>query len=147
MCKIKAEDFAENYYQLPEKSITLFSTGSKNFQLINDHEILASGHLYDIVKTKISNGETLYYTYSDEEEDADVKQLTDWGKSNAEDKSMPTKTISLHLGKYFGIKKYSNSFLTEQLNLLRYGRLTNDLFLYISPLQHIFSPPPNNLFS
>lgn len=147
LCKIKAEDFADTYYRLPEKSLTIFSSGNKNFQFNNDDEILADGKLYDIVKTEIINGATYYFTLSDEEEDNYVQQLGEWSKSNTEEKSLPSKTISLHIGKYFTIKKECET------NLHLYFRVTddvsykNDLFIYISPFINIFSPPPDNLLS
>ena len=147
LCKIKTRDYADGYYQLREKSYKLFLSASKDFQLINDHEILAKGNLYDIVKTEISNGITLYYTLSDEEEDVYVQQLTNWGKTNPEEQSLPIKTVGLHIAKFFDIKKYNYSSLTELLRLHANVRSYSDLFLYTSPLQNIFSPPPNNLLS
>ena len=147
LCKIKAQDYTEGFYQLREKSLTLFSSGSKDFQLINDDEILAGGNLYDIVKTEIRDGKTLYYTLSDEAEDVYVQQLADWGKSNSEEQSLPTKTVGLHIAKYFDIKEHSYSSLKNILRLHKNIRSSNDLFLYISPLKNIFSPPPNNFLS
>jgi hypothetical protein len=147
LCKIKAQDFAEGYYQLREKKLTIFSSGAKEFQLINDHEILAKGNFYDIVKTEISGGKTLYYTLSDDEEDAYLQQLSAWGKSNSEEQSLPTKTVGLHIAKYFDIKEHSYSSLNNILRLHSNVKSSNDLFLYISPLKNIFSPPPNNFLS
>lgn len=147
LCKIKAQDYADGYYQLREKSLTLFSSASKEFQLINDDEILAGGKLYDIVKTEISDGKTLYYTLSDEEEDAYVQQLGDWGKSNSEEQSLPTKTVGLHIAKFFDIKKCSYSSSKDFLRLYSNVRSYNDLFLYTSPQQNIISPPPDNFLS
>jgi hypothetical protein len=147
LCKIKAQDYSDGYYQLREKSLTLFSSDAKNFQLINDDEILAGGNLYDIVKTEISNGKTLYYTLSDEAEDVYVQQLSDWSKSNSAEQSLAAKTVGLHIAKYFDIKEHSFSSLKNILRLPSNVRSSNDLFLYISPFQNIFSPPPDNFLS
>ena len=147
LCKIKAQDYADGYYQLKEKKLTTFSSGANNFQLINDDEILAGGNLYDIVKTEITNGKTLYYTLSDEAEDVYVQQLSDWSKSNSAEQSLPTKTVGLHIAKYFDIKEHNFSPLRNILRLHSNVRSSNDLFLYISPFQNIFSPPPNNFLS
>lgn len=147
LCKIKAHDYADGYYQLREKALILFSEGSKEFQLINDDEILSDGKLYDIIKKEISDGKTLYYTLSDDEEDAYVQQLGDWGKLNSEEQSLPTKTVGLHIAKFFDIKKGSYSSLKNILRLHSTVRSSNDLFLYTSPQQNIISPPPDNFLS
>jgi len=147
LCKIKARDYSDGYYQLKEKTYKLFSSASKDFQLVNDHEILAEGKLYDPVKTEISNGKTLYYTLSDEEEDVYVQQLSNWGKSNSEEQSLPTKTVGLHIAKYFDITEHNYSSLNNIFRLHSNVRSSNDPFLYKSPLKNIFSPPPNNFLS
>jgi hypothetical protein len=147
LCKIKAQDYTEGFYQLLEKSLTLFSSDSKDFQLINDDEILAGGNLYDIVKTEISNGKTQYYTLSDEAEDVCIQQLAGLSKSNSTEQSLPGKTVGLHIAKFFDIKKYNCSSLTELLRLHTSVRYSNDLFVYTSPLKNIFSPPPDNFLS
>ncbi len=146
-CKIKARDYTDDYYQLREKSLTLFSPGSEDFQLVNDDEILAGGNLYDIVKTETNNGKTLYYALSDEEEDACIQQLAGLSKSNPEEQSLPTKTFGLHIAKYFEITNDSYSSLKSFLCVHDKVSLSNDLFLYLSPLKNIFSPPPDNFLS
>ena len=147
LCKIKAQDYTDGFYQFREKTLTIFSSGAKEFQLINDDEILAGGNLYDIVKTKIRDGKILYYTLSDEAEDVYVQQLSDWSKSNSEEQSLPTKTVGLHIAKYFDIKEHSFSSLKNILRLHSDVSSSNDLFLYLSPLKNIFSPPPDNFLS
>jgi len=147
LCKIKARDFADTYYQLPAKSLTLFSSDDNNFQLINDHEIMSGANLYDIVKTKISNGKTIYYTLSDEEEDMYVQQLNDWGKSSSREQSLPAKTVGLHIGKYFEVIQYKAPVFTTSLRVHPSVKLSNDLFQYVSPLKIVFSPPPDLFLS
>jgi hypothetical protein len=146
LCKIKAEDYADSYYQLPEKTLTIFSSDDKDFQINDDHEIVADGHLYDIIKTEMRNGKKLYYVLSDQEEDGYVKQLTEWGKSNSEEKSLPTKAVGIHIGKYFEKVKYC-PFAFSLLRVRQHVKLSNDLFQYISPLKIVFSPPPDLLVS
>ena len=147
LCKIKAQGYADGYYQLREKSLTLFTSDSKKFQLVNDDEILAGGKLYDIMRKEISNGKTLYYTLSDEEEDAYVQQLGNWGKLNSEEQSLPTKTVGLHIAKYFDIKESGYYALKELFRLSSNVRYSNDLFLYVPPQLNIISPPPDNFLS
>lgn len=144
---MKAQDYTDGYYQLREKSLTLFSPGVQDFQLVNDDEILAGGNLYDIVKTEINNGKTLYYALSDEEEDACIQQLAGLGKSNSEEQSLPGKTVGLHIAKYFEITNDSYSSLKSFLRVHDTVSSSNDLFLYVSPLKYIFSPPPDNFLS
>lgn len=99
------------------------------------------------MKKEISNGKKLYYTLSDEEEDAYVQQLGNWGKLNSEEQSLPAKTVGLHIAKYFDIKESGYYALKEVFRLSSNVRSSNDLFLYISPQQNIISPPPDNILS
>ena len=143
MCKIKARDCADGYYQLKEKNYKLFSSEAKDFKLINEHEILADGNLYDIIKTETRDGKICYYTLSDEEEDMYVQQLNDLGKSNSQEQSLPAKTVGLQIGKYFEDIKYNSLVFIKSLPVHEPEELSNDLFQYASPLKIVFSPPPN----
>ncbi len=147
MCKIKARDYADGYYQLKEKTYKLFSSGSKEFKLINNHEILADGNLYDIVKTETRDGKTLYYALGDEEEDRYVQQLNNLGNSNSQEQSLPAKTVGLQIGKYFEVIKYQSPVFITLLRVHESVKLSNDLFQYISPLKIVFSPPPDLIIS
>ncbi len=143
---MKAEEYADTYYQLPEKTFTIFSSDDKDFQFNDDHEILANGNLYDIVKTEIRNGKTFYYALSDLEEDSYVHQLAKWGKSNSGEQSLPGKTVDIHIAKYFEIIKYYPPVFTL-LRVHETVKLSNSLFQYISPLKIVLSPPPDFLLS
>ena len=144
---MKASNYSDDYYQLKEKTYKLFSSASKDFQLINDHEILANGNLYDIVKTETVNGKTMYYTFSDEEEDRYVQQLNDWGKSSSQEQPLPAKTVGLHIGKYFEVIKYNSPVFATSLRVHETVKLSNDLFQYVSPLKIVFAPPPDLIVS
>jgi hypothetical protein len=144
---MKARDYSDDYYQLKERTYKLFSSASKEFQLVNDHEILAGGNLFDIVKTETVNGKTLYYTFCDEEEDGYVQQLGRWGKSCSQEQSLPPKTEGLQIGKYVGAIKYYSPVFTTSLRVNDSFKLSNDLFQYISPLKIVFSPPPDLIVS
>lgn len=146
LCKIKADEYSDADY-IPAKSLVVFSSGTKGIELVNKNEILADGKLYDIVKTAISNGITLYYTLSDEDEDGYVQNLTDWAKSNSEEKSLPAKTINLHLAKYFTAEKYHHYHTVSSLHGSPGVNTASDSFFYTSPYKNIFSPPPDNLLS
>jgi hypothetical protein len=89
----------------------------------------------------------LYYTLSDEDEDEYVQNLTDWEKNNSREKSLPGKTIIVHLAKYFTDEKYQYPLLASSLHLSTDVKTVSDSFLYTSPFKNIFSPPPDNLLS
>ena len=112
-----------------------------------DHEIIAGGKLYDIVKTETTGGKIRYYAISDQEEDAYVQHLSDWRNANSEDKSLPGKSVALHVGKYF---EKVHSCLPAFGGTGRLGlkvTIRNDLFRYQSPLHLVFSPPPEPCIS
>jgi hypothetical protein len=145
LCKIKADEYSDADY-IPAKSLSVFSSDTKGIKMVDKNEILVAGKLYDIVKTQISNGITLYYALGDEDEDKYVQNLTDWEKNNSEEKSMPGKTINLHLAKYFTVEKYHDP-VSPLLHLRIDVKTASDSFFYTSPLKNIFSPPPDNLLS
>jgi hypothetical protein len=146
LCKIKADEYSNADY-MPAKSLIVFSSGTKGLERVDKKEILVDGKLYDIVRTETSNGITLYYTISDEEEDEYVQNLTDWEKNNAEEKSLPGKTINLHMAKYFTAEKYHGPLSVSLLHPCTDVNTASDSFFYASPYKNIFSPPPNNLLS
>ena len=100
--------------------------------------------MYDIVKTEINDGIISYYTLSDEEEDGYVQSLTDWAGNNTEEKKLPAKTITFHLAKYFTVEKYAYPF-SFSLPAHNNVKTESDHFFYPSPLENIFSPPPDNI--
>ncbi|MDP4284905.1 MAG: hypothetical protein Q8891_10795 [Bacteroidota bacterium] len=108
---------------------------------------MADGKLYDIVKTEIRNGVTLYYALHDQEEDKDVKDLADWGKNNSPDNPLPGKTTRPELAKYFRMEKLPVSPALSYLHSSTDIKTINDCFLYASPLKIIFVPPPDSLLS
>ena len=116
----------------------------KGIKRVDKNEILVDGKLYDIVETQFSNGIILYYTISDEDEDEYVQNLTDWGKNNQEN-SLPGKTISIHLAKYFTIEKYHHPVSASSIHLRTGMKTVSDSFFYASPFINIFSPPPDLL--
>lgn len=143
---MKAEYYADTYYQLPEKTLTIFSSGDKDFQFNDDHEILANGNLYDIVKTEIRDGKTFYYALSDLEEDSYVDQVAKLSKSSSGEKSLPAKSVDIHIGKYYEIiKHYPRA--CALLRVRETVKISNFLFQYTSPLKTVFSPPPDFLLS
>ena len=147
LCKIKADNYSDAEYKIPEKFLVIFSSDTKGIELINKNEILVDGKLFDIVKTEIKDGKTLYYTLSDKEEDEYQLELTDWENNNSQEKSMPGKTINLHLLKYFTVEKYQSSVLYCSIHFRGNAKTGSDSFLYKSPYKNIFSPPPDNLLS
>jgi hypothetical protein len=120
----------------------LFSSDSKGFKLVDDDEILANGKMYNIVKTRTSNGITSYYTRADGDEDEFLQNLTNVEKSNTTEKSSPEKTIKLYEAKYFAVRKdhYPARFL---LDLLAGASTPEGILLYNSLFKDIYAPPPD----
>ncbi|MCO5949741.1 hypothetical protein [Mucilaginibacter flavidus] len=145
-CKIKAEEHAERDSGAAGKKLVLFSSDSKGFKLVDDDEIIANGKMYDIVKTRTSNGITSYYARADADEDEYVSKLTEIEKGNAAEKSSPGKTIKLYEAKYFAAKKnlYPDCFSLD----LPPGAITlENTLLYNALFKDIYAPPPDYLAS
>jgi hypothetical protein len=102
--------------------------------------------MYDIVKTEVRNGKTLYYTLADKDEDSDIHRLSDLEKDNAGERSLPGKTIKLYDAKYFAIENQHQNI--DYCNYLSpASRHVDNAGFYKSPLKDIFAPPPDHLFS
>lgn len=143
LCKIKADEYSDADY-IPAKSFIVFSSENKNLEFVDKKEIRVDGKLYDIVKIGISNGITLYFTLSDEEEDGYVQNLSEWQKNNTGEKSLPGKTINLYLAKYFTLEKYQ-PVVACSISLAAEMKTASDRFFYKSPFKNTFSPPPDYL--
>ena len=141
LCKINADEYSNADY-VPARPLTIFSSATRDFKLINETEILSHGKLYDIVKRHTSGGITSYYTLSDEEEDGYRQNLTEWAGNNAEEKNLPAKTITFHLAKYFNVELYNYPF-SFQLQAHGDAQINSDHFFYVSPFKNIFCPPPD----
>lgn len=143
LCKIKAEDYSGEQYSLPQASLTLFSSGNPGFHKINDHEISSEGKLYDIVKTVVREGKTIYITYHDKNEDEFSAGLSLWGKSNSQENSLPGKSITIQLAKFF---TRQNQIAAHHLVAIKpFARkfTINDGFLYSAPALSVEVPPPD----
>ena len=46
LCKIKADEYSDAEYKIPERSMVIFSSDTKGIELINKKEILADGKNY-----------------------------------------------------------------------------------------------------
>jgi hypothetical protein len=147
LCKIKADVYSDADFSIPYASYTVFSSLKKGYRFVNKKEIIAEGKLYDIVKVMVSEGETVYYTLHDSDEDEYIRDFADWGKANSNENSFPGQTINLHIAKYFTIQKIP----AEDPFLLKSGVIdhqnNNYSFFYKSPPLNIFSPPPDLYFS
>ena len=86
----------------------------------------------------------MYYTINDEEEDRYVQNLTDWEENNGGEKSLPGKTIDVHMAKYFTVEKYHPVFASS-IHLRTGIKAVSDSFFYTSPFINIFTPPPELL--
>jgi hypothetical protein len=146
LCKIKAEEYADQDHDIADKKLVLFSSDAKDFERVNKTEIRADGKMYDIVKTKAVKGKMLFYCLADDDEDEYVHQLTDLEKNNSAEKSLPGKTIKAFEAKYFAVKNNLNtaSFSLERLPDLR---AASDSIFFPSISKDIFSPPPNRLIA
>lgn len=146
LCKIKAEKYVDNDDLGKDKKLTIFSSGTKGVELVNKHEILADGKMYDIVKSKLHNGIVLYYTVSDVDEDDFILNLTNLEKNNPDEKSFPAEIVKFYDLKYFDIKNNFNS-IDFWLLLPPTLRIMGGHLICPSLFRDIFSPPPNRLFS
>jgi len=146
LCKIKAEEYADESRDIGDKKLILFSSDTKGFERVNKTEIRVDGKMYDIVRTQAVKGEILYYTLADNDEDEYVHQLTDLEKNNSAEKSLPGKTIKAYDAKYFTVKNNLDPayFSLERLSNLR---AATESSFYPRISKDIFSPPPNRLFS
>ncbi|MDE3213573.1 MAG: hypothetical protein KGM98_10095 [Bacteroidota bacterium] len=143
LCKIRAEDYSGEAYNLPAASYTVFISGVADFKKINSHEIQSDGKLYDIVRTRIHHGKTVYYTFHDSEEDRYTRDLSQWGNSNSQENSLPGKTLVLQLAKFF-TRQTPFSGKPRLFECTASGFLTaKNVFLYTSPTLSVELPPPN----
>ncbi len=147
LCKIRADDYSDVDYETAGKRPITFSADTKGLVFLSKKEVLINGKLYDIVKSEINNGKEFYYAFADEEEDEYQSDLTDWEKSNGQEKSLPGKTINLHLVKYFTAKKYTTIIYMHHLVLQGIVVTASDAFLYKSPYKYVFATPPDNFIS
>jgi len=146
LCKIRAEEYADESRDIGDKKLILFSSDTKGFERVNKTEIRVDGKMYDIVRTQAVKGEILYYTLADNDEDEYVDRLTALEKNNSAERSLPGKTIKAFEAKYFAVKNNLNtaSFSLERLPDL--PAVTESIF-YPRISKDIFSPPPNPFLS
>ncbi len=132
---------------MPGKTTVAFTSDNKGIQFINKNEISVDGKLYDIKKTELNKGIITYYAMSDEEEDHYVHRLQGWEDTNSREKSLPGKTINLHLAKFLQEEKncYFNLYSLEGIK--RKLKEMDESFFYNSPLKIVFTPPPEKFFS
>ncbi len=147
LCKIRADDCSDVDYEIAGKRSVTFSSDTKGLVFLSKKEILVNGKLYDIVKSEINNGKKIYYAFADEEQDEYQLDLTDWEKSNGQEKSLPGKTINLHLIKYFTAKNSTDIIHVHHIILHGHVLTANDTFLYTSPYKNVLATPPDNFIS
>ncbi|MEO8859887.1 MAG: hypothetical protein ABI358_00560 [Ginsengibacter sp.] len=147
LCKIRAREYADFDFIMPGKTMVVFSSDNKAIQFVNKNEIRVDGKLYDIKKTELNNGITIYYAMSDEEEDHYVQSLQGWEDTNSREKSLPGKTINLHLAKFLKSEKNCH-FNLHSLDINKQKlKEMDESFFYNSPLKIVFTPPPEKFFS
>lgn len=144
-CKVEA--LVKKQSQQHSKSLIVFISNSSDFIVIDNKEILFNGKLFDIIKKEIKNGETYFYTVSDEKEDNAVKGIERLTKNNLHHRTLPTK-VPVHLVlKYLPTGKLSNLKDDSYLFTLTLIDLQNTCLFYQSPDRTIFSPPPESTFT
>lgn len=147
LCKIRAREYADFDFIIPGKSTVIFTSDNKAIEFINKMEIRVDGKLYDVKKTELNGDVTTYYTMSDEEEDHYVQSLQGWELSNSSEKSLPGKTINLHLAKFLQSQKNWSFSLHHLKGNQQQLKAVDDSFYYNSPLKIVFTPPPERIFS
>lgn len=127
----------------PGKKLIAFSPDNNTFKLVDDDEILASGKMYDIVKTCTSKGKVLYYAYADRDEDEFVQNLANSEKNNSTEKSLPGKNINPYAAKCFAVKESTSPVCFSTCLLFKSVFLKDDLS-YNSMFKNTYSPPPEH---
>jgi len=142
-CEMEFER-CENYNADEGELLIEFTTGKTDFVLINNHEILHEGKLFDIRKKEVRNGSIVYLAMSDDKEDRCMEGLDRIAKSSSSGSSVPGKLPALKILKY--------TCSTRNLNVTMRFPLCTDLMAgtftsgdYLAPDKDIFSPPPNSL--
>jgi len=142
-CEMEFED----EYNLEEEGLLVgFVAGEKNFTLVNNHEILHEGKLFDILKKENRNGKLVYLAVNDKKEDRCMEGISRIAKGHSSESSLPGKSPVVKFLKYTCQQKNKNfpgGF--PLLNLFPKGNFSHGH--YLSPDRDIFSPPPNRMVS
>jgi len=122
-----------------------FYADDKDVQLVNDDEFLFHGKLFDIVEKKTRGGRTIYFAYSDEQEDGLMESIAQLSRMNSTENSLPGKSNFPEILKYTSSQQLSFSFFLHKD--LKEENTSFAILFFDQPFRNIFSPPPNFLLS
>jgi hypothetical protein len=140
----RCESIAENriiHHEFNDDALLQFSSNNKDFQIIEDKEILSDGILYDIVKTETKDDIIIYSCFSDKKESGFWNGISQLGKVNSEHSTTPVKDNAPEVLKYIAqYKSFDHSYIyTEKFSPS--GLMDKNCY-YQNPYCEISSPPP-----
>jgi hypothetical protein len=143
LCKLRAGEYTDEDYTAHGKNVVVFTSAMTGIELVNDDEIRVNDKLYDVEKKESSEGVTTYFAYSDEEEDAYLRNLNNWGKDSSRQSSLPGNKVNIHLAKFISLEKdhdKDNITFNQQDQIIK---VFSDSFFYTAPLKLVCTPPPD----
>ena len=130
---------------IPDNQLSafVFATNKPDARLkiVNDHEILVDGKLYDIVRKTDDGKQTKYFCRYDHEEEALIAKTRLF---NSKAQQMPLQTTARHIvNKIIKSGIVSNeTALVPESSIKFYSFYLN--ICYTGPVIQILPPPPNN---
>ncbi len=140
--RIKIHNYISTQKNIDPELISVFSEGESDFILENDQEISSNGKMYDIIKSEIVNGKTVYTAISDNKENEIVSFIERLAKHITTNNGTSQKAANYEIVKYVStgeIQIACTKIFDETSNQLIPGK---DMFLYQSPSLGILCPPP-----
>jgi hypothetical protein len=140
----RCEALAENrivHHEFNEGALIEFSSANKDFQLIENKEVLSNGILYDIVKIENRHGILTYFCFSDKKESGFWNGISQLGKGSSEHSTAPVKDNAPEVLKYIGQDKTVDYSYIYIENFSQSGFMENNSF-YTNPYSEISAPPP-----
>lgn len=126
--------------------VSVFYESENNFILVDEHEISFNGKMYDIIKSEIVNGKTVYTAISDSREDEIVSFIERLVKHVTTNNNRASQK-----GTNYEIVKYVSTVQTQLSGNRIFDGINDelipgkDMFLYQSPSIGILCPPPQSV--
>jgi hypothetical protein len=137
-CEMESES---SEYPAEESLLIEFTEGEMGFVLVNNHEILHEGKLFDIRKKEIRNGRKVYLAVSDAREDRCMEGIERIANGHSTENSLPGKAPVFKCMKYTccpGFENIAGFFPLDPLPVTHFSP-----GFYREPGRDIFAPPPN----
>jgi hypothetical protein len=131
-----------NPWNAESKHLIQLTPGMKNFQPVNEKEVMMEGKIFDIVSKKISNGHAVYTVVSDEKEQECLSYLSQMIHRHSNDSATDGK-FAPDSWKFTAEK----SFVAFHDDGILYTANPQPEFLFSSPHLPVIAPPPDRYFS